>query len=108
VGSKFEADSHAAICSNSIRANCKPDQVRIVDGPMARRAHQQLVALETKLRESGTVYKCSSGQHDDLGISCAMLAWAARHPHLEHWVGTALAARRPRRPQRGYGWGAFT
>jgi hypothetical protein len=26
-------------------------------------------------------------RRDDLGISCAMLAWAARHPHLEHWVG---------------------
>jgi hypothetical protein len=26
------------------------------------------------------VYKCLPGQHDDLGISCAMLAWAARHP----------------------------
>jgi len=24
------------------------------------------------------------GQHDDLGISSAMLAWSARHPHLEH------------------------
>jgi hypothetical protein len=35
-----------------------------------------------------------------------MLAWAARHPHLEHWVGTALAARRPRRPQQAFGWGA--
>jgi hypothetical protein len=84
------------------------DQVRIVDGPMARRAHEQLVALETELRESGTVYKCASGQHDDLGISCAMLAWAAQHPHLDHWFGTAFAARRPRRPQQTYDWKAFT
>ena len=42
--------------------------------------------LETEFRESGTVYTCPSGQHDDLGISCAMLAWAARHPHLPEWV----------------------
>jgi hypothetical protein len=83
-------------------------RVRIVDGPMARRAYEQLAALETELRESGTVYKCLPGQHDDLGISCAMLAWAARHPHVQHWFGTALAARRPRRPQQTYGWGAFT
>jgi hypothetical protein len=32
------------------------------------------------MRESGTVYTCPPGQHDDLGISCAMLAWAAGHP----------------------------
>ena len=32
--------------------------------------------------ESGMVYKCLPGQHDDLGISCAMLNWAAHHPHL--------------------------
>jgi hypothetical protein len=76
------------------------DRVRIVDGPMAKLAFQQLADLQTELRESGTVYTCLSGRHDDLGISCAMLAWAARHPHLEHWFGTALRARRPRRPQQ--------
>jgi hypothetical protein len=90
------------------QSELQSDLVRIADGPMARRAHEQLVALEIELRESGTVYKCLPGQHDDLGISCAMLAWAARHPHLDHWVGTALAARRPRRPQQTCGWGAFT
>jgi len=39
------------------------------------------------MRETGVVYTCPPGQHDDLGISRAMLAWPARHPHLEHWVG---------------------
>jgi hypothetical protein len=39
------------------------------------------------------VYKCLPGQHDDLGISCAMLNWAAHHPHLEWWMGNVLAAR---------------
>jgi hypothetical protein len=27
-------------------------------------------------------------KHDYLGVSCAMLAWAARHPHLEYWFRT--------------------
>jgi hypothetical protein len=83
------------------------NQVRFADGPMSRKAYEQLTALETEYRESGTVYTCASGQHDDLGISCAMLAWAARHPHLEYWFGTVVAARRPRRPRQEYGWKAF-
>jgi hypothetical protein len=29
--------------------------------------------LEVELRETGMVYNCPSGQHGDLGISCAML-----------------------------------
>jgi hypothetical protein len=45
-------------------------QVRIVDGPGTRRAYEQLMALETEVRESGIVYSCPTGQHDDLGISC--------------------------------------
>jgi hypothetical protein len=73
-------------------------QIRIVDGPTTRRAYEQLMALETEIRESGIVYTCPPGHHDDLGISCAMLAWAARHPHLPYWTNTAMSARRPRRP----------
>ena len=43
------------------------------------------------------VYTCLPGRHDDLGISCAMLAWAARHPHLQSLgrqrsIGRATAA----------------
>ena len=60
-------------------------QVRFVDGPMSKRAYEQLMGLETEMRESGIIYSCPPGQHDDLGISCAMLAWAARHPHLREW-----------------------
>jgi hypothetical protein len=76
-------------------------QVRIVDGPTTRRAYEQLMGLETEMRESGIVYSCPPGQHDDLGISCAMLAWVARHPHLPYWVRTIESARRPRRvPQK--------
>src|SRR5262249_2899800 len=64
------------------------------DGPEARRAYAQLEALEPEMREGGMVYKCLPGQHDDLGISCAMLNWAAHHPHLQTWHGNMLAARR--------------
>ena len=58
------------------------DLVRFADRPQTRRAYEQLANLEAELRDSGMVYTCPTGLHDDLGISCAMLAWAARHPHL--------------------------
>jgi hypothetical protein len=83
------------------------NQVRIVDGP-ASRAYAQLEALETEMRETGVVYTCPSGQHDDLGISCAMLAFAARHPHLDSWGSHASISRRPRRPRRSDLWRSFT
>jgi hypothetical protein len=75
-------------------AELHSDQVRFVDGPESRRAFGQLEALETELRDSGIVYKCPAGQHDDLGISCAMLVWAAVHPHLSRWVELGLPAAR--------------
>jgi hypothetical protein len=84
------------------------DQVRMTDEPMSRRAFEQLANLETEFRESGAVYTCAPGQHDDLGISCAMLAWAARHPHLQSWCGIARNARRPRRPGPRISWQAWT
>jgi hypothetical protein len=83
-------------------------QVRIVDGPTTRRAFEQLMGLETEMRESGTVYRCPPGQHDDLGISCAMLAWAARHPHLSSWVRNGEDARRPPRPRPQFSSRAWT
>jgi hypothetical protein len=72
--------------------------VRIVDSPMAQKAHAQLEALEVEYRDTGTVYRCLPGHHDDLGISCAMLAWAARHPHITTWCRTAQPVYRARRP----------
>jgi hypothetical protein len=60
-----------------------------------RRAFAQLEALEPEFRESGAVFTCPPGQHDDLGISCAMLAWAARHPHLEAWLRRIKNSHRP-------------
>lgn len=72
-------------------------RIRWAEGPELRRAFEQLANLEVELRESGTVYACPTGHHDDLGISCAMLAWAARHPHLEAWLRNLHAALRPRK-----------
>ncbi len=89
-------------------AELQSDLVRIIDGPNSRRAYEQLMELQTEIRENGIIYSCPPGQHDDLGISCAMLAWAARHPHLNAWISTALAARRPLRPQQRISWQAWT
>jgi hypothetical protein len=84
------------------------DLVRFVDGPNSRRAYEQLMTLETEIRDTGIVYTCPTGQHDDLGISCAMLAWAARHPHLAYWVRTGSRPRGARMPRQTFGWDAFT
>lgn len=83
-------------------------QVRFVDGPMSKRAYDQLMGLETEMRESGIIYSCPPGQHDDLGISCAMLAWAARHPHLREWVRISEQSRRIRKPKSPVNWAAWT
>jgi hypothetical protein len=91
-----------------LHSELQSDVVRFVDGPMARRAYEQLMGLETEFRESGTVYTCPSGHHDDLGISCAMLAWAARHPHLSEWVRIFEQSRIIRRPRQTFGWSSFT
>ena len=37
-------------------------QVKIVDGPMSRRAYEQLMALDTEVRESGIVYSVPLGE----------------------------------------------
>jgi len=61
---------------------------------MPRRECVDMDAVWGKARESGIVHSCPPGQHDDLGISCAMLALAARHPHLSSWVSPAISARK--------------
>jgi hypothetical protein len=86
----------------------RSDLVRFADGPAVRRAYEQLANLEAEFRESGTVYSCPAGQHDDLGISCAMLAWAARHRHLETWLRNLHATVRPRKPREKFNWAAVT
>jgi hypothetical protein len=82
--------------------------VRMVDDAMSKRAFEQLMRLGTEIRDTGIIYSCPGGQHDDLGISCAMLAWAARHPHLPYWIRTGLAPRPVRRRREGNPWAAFT
>jgi hypothetical protein len=82
-----------------LHAEFQNDQIRLPLNAESKRAYAQLVALELEQRESGIVYKCPPGQHDDLAISLAMLAWAARHPHVQCWmrpINNAHPRRRPR------------
>jgi hypothetical protein len=65
------------------------------------------MALEPEQRDSGIVYKCPPGQHDDLGMSLAMLAWAAQHLHLNYWQQPILDTHRPRRQKQKFGWSSF-
>ena len=83
------------------------DMVRWVKGPMSEGAFAELADLQAEMGESGTVYTTLPGKHDDLGISCCMLAWAARHPHLPSWLNYAFAERMPRPAARkisGLAW----
>jgi hypothetical protein len=84
------------------------DLVRSTKDPQIRRAYQQLHELNMEFREGGIVYSCPPGHHDDLGISCAMLVWAAQHPHLPYWVRNYELAQRPRRPRPKANWSAWT
>ena len=61
------------------------DMIRIRNGPQSERAFEQLMNLEMEFKRSGTIYNCPSGHHDDLAISCAIVVWAAQHPHLPFW-----------------------
>lgn len=90
------------------QAEIERGDMRIVNNEMSRRAYQQLAELEVVDKDTGRFYNCLSGRHDDLGISCAMLAWAARHPHLSAWVDNALFERRPDKPRKTFGWSSFT
>jgi hypothetical protein len=80
--------------------------VRFAAGPATRRAYEQLANLELEFRDSGMVYTCPVGLHDDLGMSCAMLAWAARHPYLPYWIKNGIPRPRPKRDSRisAAGW----
>ena len=52
------------------------------------RANSRSVTIVYADQRYGNYLQCPSGHHDDLGISCAMLVWLARHPHLPSWVRT--------------------
>ena len=85
------------------------DLVRLGPSADIRRGYEQLANLAADFPEGGrTIYRCPAGQHDDLGISFAMVAWAARHPHLGMWMRDVAATRRPKIRAPRYGWGAFT
>ncbi len=86
----------------------RAELVRVIANPGTIAAYQQLERLSVEYRANGTVYSCASGGHDDLGISLAMLAWAAQHPHLPFWHRNTEAARRPRRPRPKVSWAAWT
>jgi hypothetical protein len=89
-------------------AELQSDLVRFAEGPLMRQAYGQFADLELEYRESGAIYTCPQSKHDDLAISCAMLAWAARHLHLKTWLRNLEVARRPRRSGQKFNWGAFT
>jgi Terminase large subunit, T4likevirus-type, N-terminal len=91
-----------------LQTELQSNQVRIANSEGLRRGYEQLANLELEYRESGTVYGCPVGQHDDLAISFAMLAWAAGHPHLTFWFRNLEAARRPRKPRERFNWAAVT
>jgi hypothetical protein len=61
------------------------ETVRIRHGANSLRAYEQLTRLEVEFKQNRMVYKCPAGHHDDLAMSCAMVAWAAQHPHLPRW-----------------------
>ena len=75
------------------------NKVRILDGATSRRAYEQLTMLEMDYRQSGTIYGCPSGRHDDLAISCAILVWAAQHPDLEYWARVLEPRRKSQKTQ---------
>jgi hypothetical protein len=82
-------------------------QIRFTEEPMARRIYEQLNDLEVEQKETGKIYKCLPGKHDDLGISGAMLNWAIRHPHFVSWGRHIDAQHRPRPQRQKYGMKSF-
>ena len=86
----------------------RANQIRLIDGPMARRAYEQLNALEFERTEDRVCYICPPGQHDDLAMSLAMLAWAADHADfMQLWVRPIEDRHRPKPKGPKYGWKSF-
>lgn len=88
-----------------LHTQLQSDQIRFASGAATRRAYEQLANLEVEIRDSGIIYSCPAGLHDDLGLSCAMLAWASHHPDLQYWMRNLQAALRPRKPRQKFNWG---
>jgi hypothetical protein len=89
-------------------SDLRSHQIRFADGPMSRRLYEQLTSFEVEEKESGKSYKCLSGKHDDLAISCAMLNWAVRHPHWPYWARHIDDRHRSQRPPEKFNWLAVT
>jgi hypothetical protein len=91
-------------------ADLRNGRIRLPDNEDSRHAFSQLEGFEPEQRETGVVYKCPAGQHDDLAMSLAMVAWAAQHLHFDRWTRPIFDAHRPRRaPIDGRRvWNAFT
>jgi len=79
-------------------AQWREDRIHFADSADSRRTFAQLAALECEQRPNSIIYKCPSGQHDDLAMSLAMLNWAAQHLDLDWWMRPIFDAHRPRRP----------
>jgi hypothetical protein len=93
---------------NGLLQKFRAGQIRLIDGAMARRAYEQLNALEFERTEDRVRYICPPGQHDDLAMSLAMLAWAADHPHFrEVWVRPIEDRYRSKAKAPPFGWKAF-
>jgi hypothetical protein len=89
-------------------AELRNQNIRLPESAEARRTFEQLTALEREQRENSIIYKCSPGQHDDLAISLAILAWTAQHQHLDAWQQPIFNAHRPRRQPSKFGGSSFT
>jgi hypothetical protein len=71
------------------------ETIRILPGANSLRAYEQLMRLEIEFKQNRMVYRCPVGHHDDLAMSCAMLVWAAQHPHLQRWCWPLEQRARP-------------
>ena len=91
---------------NALLLDMERDVFRIRADANSLRAYEQLMRLEIEFKQNRMIYKCPPGHHDDLAISWAILAWAARHPHLGLW--TRVLEPRPvwrkRPPVSANGW----
>ena len=89
-------------------AQWREDRIHFADSADSRRTFAQLAALECEQRANGIIYKCPSGQDDDLAMSLAMLNWAAQHLDLDWWMRPIFDAHRPRRPRQSISRLAWT
>jgi hypothetical protein len=83
----------------------RANQIRLIDGPMVRKAYEQLNALEFERTEDRVRYICPPGQHDDLAWPC----WLGRQTIGISWkFGRPIEDRhRPKAKGQKYGWRSF-